>query len=395
MRCTLLWTLLLTLLASSQAVVAQIKHTPGTELGIKKAHGPILIDGKLDETDWGTAPVATDFFLNYPSDTLAPKFQTEARMTFDDHAVYIGFVCHDDQTPNVVQSLRRDFDYGSNDNATIVLGPYNDGLNGFWFSISPEGVQLEGTVAAGGQEGGGYNSNWDNKWYSKVTRHEDRWIAEIMIPFKSFRYKNGANTWDVTFVRKDVKRNETSSWIATPIQFVPSAFAYSGKLKWEEPPPIQSINISLIPYVAGGVAQDKETNPVTRSTDLQGGFDAKIGVTPSLNLDLTVNPDFSQVEVDRQVINLTRFEFQFPERRQFFLENSDLYERMGWPGIRPFFSRRVGLARDTSGTLHKVPIEYGARLSGSLSSKWRLSMLGPSPTGRTRRSPSARWPGTG
>jgi hypothetical protein len=369
------WSLLLLLTTSFQIAVAQTKHSPGTELGIRKATGPIQIDGKLDEGDWTNAALATDFFLNYPSDTLAPQFQTEARMTFDDHALYVAFVCYDNQLPNVVQSLRRDFEYGSNDNAMIVLGPYNDGLNGFFFSISPEGVQLEGTVAAGGQESGGYNSNWDNKWYSKVSRLEDRWIAEIMIPFKSFRYKNGADTWEVTFVRKDVKRNETSSWIATPIQFIPSAFAYSGKLKWEVPPPLQSVNISLIPYVAGGVAQDKTTDPVTRSTDLQGGFDAKIGVTPSLNLDLTVNPDFSQVEVDRQVINLTRFEFQFPERRQFFLENSDLYDRMGWPSVRPFFSRRVGLARDTSGTIHKVPIEYGARLSGSLSSKWRLSAL--------------------
>lgn len=356
-------------------LVAQQKNVPGRELGIRKAEMPIVLDGVLDEGPWKAAAVATNFYMNYPLDTALARFQTEARMTFDDHALYIGFVCFDDNTPNVVQSLRRDFEYLANDNVTVSLGPYNDGINGFYFAISPEGVQLEGTIAAGGQESGSYNSTWDNKWYSKVVRHEDRWIAEIMIPFKSFRYKNGADTWNVTFVRKDVKRNAVSSWIGTPIQYIPNAFAYSGKLKWEVPPPHQSLNISLIPYVAGGTAGDKTTTPETYTNDLQVGGDVKIGVTPSLNLDLTVNPDFSQVEVDRQVINLTRFEFQFPERRQFFLENSDLFDRAGWPSARPFFSRRVGLAVDTSGTIKKVPIDYGARLSGSLSSKWRLSAL--------------------
>ncbi|HEX8060081.1 MAG TPA: DUF5916 domain-containing protein, partial [Cyclobacteriaceae bacterium] len=178
-----------------------------------------------------------------------------------------------------------------------------------------------------------------------------------------------------TFLRYDLKRNRVSSWIATPIQFIPASFAYSGKLVWEEQPPRHKTNISVIPFVAGGASRDKTTDPVTRSNDLQMGMDAKIGVTPSLNLDLTINPDFSQVEVDRQVINLTRFEFQFPERRQFFLENNDLFERMGFPEARTFFSRRIGLARNTSGNLVKVPIVYGARLSGSLSKKWRLSML--------------------
>ena len=196
-----------------------------------------------------------------------------------------------------------------------------------------------------------------------------------MIPFKSFRYKNDAPFWNISFVRKDLKRNMTSAWIATPIQYPAGAFAYSGDLVWEEPPPHQSINVSLIPYVAGNSSGDKATSPETKSNDLAAGFDSKIGVTPSLNLDLTVNPDFSQVEVDRQVVNLTRFEFQFPERRQFFLENSDLFDRMGWPTARPFFSRRVGLARDSTGLVQKVPILYGVRLSGSISNKWRLSVL--------------------
>lgn len=352
------------------------KNGPGKKLSIRKTTGLITLDGILDEPDWQNADLAKDFFLNYPVDTTYAEFQTEARVTFDDHQFYVSFVCYDDKTPNVIQSLRRDYEFDFNDNMGVFIGPYNDAINGFYFVVTPMGVQLEGTIASGGADGdGSYNPTWDNKWYSKVIRHDDKWIAEIAIPFKSFRYKSDVDEWNITFLRNDLKRNRTSSWIATPIQFIPASFAYSGKLAWIDKPPRHSTNISLIPFVAGGASQDKMTNPVTKENDLQAGLDAKIGVTPSLNLDLTINPDFSQVEVDRQVINLTRFEFQFPERRQFFLENNDLFERMGFPEARTFFSRRIGLARDTSGNIVRVPILYGARLSGSLSKKWRLSLL--------------------
>ncbi len=362
------------LMLVSSLGMSQKRNSPGTGLDIVRAKGPMKIDGILDEQDWKSADVAKDFYLNYPVDTMAAPFQTEARLTFDDHALYVSFVCYDDDKPNVVQSLRRDFDYGANDNVGMFLGPYNDAINGFFFVITPEGVQLEGTIAGAGSDLMGYNSTWDNKWYSKVIKSKDRWVAEIMIPFKSFRFKR-VPEWNVTFTRFDLKRNQTSSWIRTPIQFFSQSFGYSGKLKWLDLPPEYTTNISLIPYVAGGTARDKTTTPETKSDDLQAGFDAKIGVTQSLNLDLTVNPDFSQVEVDRQVINLTRFEFQFPERRQFFLENNDLFERMGWPSARPFFSRRIGLAADSTGALRKVPILYGARLSGSIGKQWRVSML--------------------
>jgi hypothetical protein len=365
-----------TLISSSLWSQSKVKNVPGKKLSIRKAKGAITLDGKLDEPDWAEAELAGDFFLNYPVDTALAEFQTEARVTFDDHNFYVSYVCYDDNTPDVVQSLRRDFDFDTSDNIGVFIGPYNDAINGFYFIISPLGVQLEGTISSGGADGdGSYNDTWDNKWYSKTTRYEDRWIGEIAIPFKSFRYKSDVDEWNITFLRYDLKRNRTSSWIATPIQFIPASFAYSGKLAWTERPPHHTTNISLIPFIAGGASQDKTADPVVKDNDLQVGGDAKVAVTPSLNLDLTLNPDFSQVEVDRQVINLTRFEFQFPERRQFFLENNDLFERMGFPEARTFFSRRIGLARDTSGNLVKVPILYGARLSGSLSKKWRISML--------------------
>lgn len=354
--------------------VLPAQNKPGTQLPIKKISTPIVLDGKLDEEAWQDAAVATNFYMNYPYDTALAPFQTEARLAFDEHMLYVSFVCYDDDTPDLMQSLRRDFDFERTDNIGIYLGPYNDRINGFFFQVTPFGVQAEGVVSNGGAEDQSFNDTWDNKWYSKVVREKDKWVAELAIPFKSFRYKSIAE-WNVTFMRWDRKRNFASSWIATPIQFIPASFAYSGQLTWSELPPKSNGNVSIIPYVAGAASRDSEGTPTTRSTDFQAGFDAKIGITPALNLDLTVNPDFSQVEVDRQVINLTRFEFQFPERRQFFLENNDLFAGAGFPEARPFFSRRIGIARDSTGTLTRVPILYGARLSGSINENWRLSVL--------------------
>ena len=351
------------------------QNQPGTGLGIKKSNGEIVLDGVLDEPAWQIADVADDWYEHFPVDTIKAPFQTEARMTFDDEALYVSFVCYDDGSPNVINSLRRDFNYELNDNVGLTIGPYNDRLNGFFFVITPKGVQMEGTVVGGGSGDSSFNIFWDNKWYSEVKHYEDKWIAEIAIPFKSFRYKSDINEWNIAFDRWDLKRNNKSSWIQTPIQYVTASFAYGGQLIWEDPIPPAKTNISIIPYIAGSASRNNETEPKTNSSDFQAGFDAKIGVTPSMNLDLTVNPDFSQVEVDRQVINLTRFEFQFPERRQFFLENSDLFDLAGFPTSRAFFSRRIGLVQDTTGVFQKVPIAYGARLSGSLNKNWRLAVM--------------------
>lgn len=355
-------------------LLANAQNQPGAVLRIKKAGSPIVLDGILDEPAWSEADVAGNWYLNYPVDTARAPYQTEARLTFDDGALYISFVCYDDDSPDIINSLRRDFDPELNDYVGVSIGPYNDRINGFFFIITPKGIQLEGTITGGGN-GGGFNSYWDNKWFSKVVRHPDKWIVEMAIPFKSFRYKSDIREWNISFDRWELKRNLKSSWIRTPIQYTTASFAYGGQLLWEDPIPPAKTNISFIPYLAGSTARNNEAKPPSKSSDLQAGFDAKIGVTPSMNLDLTVNPDFSQVEVDRQVINLTRFEFQFPERRQFFLENSDLFDLAGFPNARPFFSRRIGLAPDSSKIFKRVPILYGARLSGSLNEKWRIGLM--------------------
>jgi hypothetical protein len=167
--------LCLVFLAFPSFVMAQ--NTPGTSLHIRKAHEKIVLDGKLDEPAWKDAQIADDWFLNYPVDTLRSPFQTEARVTFNDDFFYVSFVCYDDESPDLINSLRRDFDFPLNDNVGVNLGPYNDGLNGFFFSVTPAGVQREGIISGGGSGTDAFNHTWDNKWYSEVVRYPDRWIV--------------------------------------------------------------------------------------------------------------------------------------------------------------------------------------------------------------------------
>jgi hypothetical protein len=139
----------------------------------------------------------------------------------------------------------------------------------------------------------------------------------------------------------------------------------TGTLLWDEPPPTAGSNISIIPYALGGISKDYENKKTTAYRKDIGG-DVKIAVTSSLNLDLTINPDFSQAEVDKQIVNLDRYELFFPEKRQFFLENADLFANFGYATIRPFFSRRIGL---------NAPIRFGDRLSGKLDKNWRIGLM--------------------
>ena len=352
--------------------VSQVKNAPGKEFPVGKAVDKIQLDGELLEQTWKQAQRGGDFFMSKPIDSIPPVNQTFFQIAFDDDFLYVAFECMDDGGAPIVQSLRRDFEFRENDNVGFYIYPFNDFTNGFYFNVMPYGVQREGLIVNGGSVSDDFSSFWDNKWYTGAKRYADRWIVELAIPLKSIRYNR--DTWHFNVLRNDLERNEVSSWVATPFQYLPAAANWSGKISWTDQLPKPGLNVSLIPYVAGSVEQDNE-NDTSADGDVTVGFDAKVGLTPSLNLDLTFNPDFSQVEVDRQVINLTRFEVNFPERRQFFLENSDLFSQPGFPDSRPFFSRRIGLASDTTNALRKVPILYGARVSGKLGNDWRIGLM--------------------
>jgi hypothetical protein len=337
------------------------KNNEDYKINIREITSPLRIDGIIDSA-WLDCEVASDFYMVLPMDTSAARVRTDVRMAYDDQNLYLLAVCfHAVPGPYYVESLRRDFVFGKNDNFLLFMDPFEDQTNGFSFGANAAGAQWDGIM----YEGGKVDLSWDNKWSSEVKNYDDKWVLEMAIPFKTIRYKKGITNWGINFSRLDLKTTEKSSWAPVPRQFPTASLAYTGTLVWDQPPPDAGANVSVIPYVLGGVSKNHLTNEdISYRKDI--GTDAKIAVTSSLNLDLTINPDFSQVEVDRQVTNLERFELFFPERRQFFLENGDLFANFGYSTIRPFFSRRIGLG---------VPIQFGARLSGKINKDWRIGAM--------------------
>ena len=337
------------------------------KLPVWEASTKMLLDGVLDEPAWQEAKVASGFFQNFPMDSAYATLPTEVRMAFDEAFLYIGATVYQNRADYIITSLKRDFEDGGSDEFAVNIDPFKDKVNGFHFAVTPFNVRREGII----DNGTNVNRDWDNKWYSEVKNYEDYWVVEMAIPVKTLRYSRveGPNTWRINFTRLAIKQNERSSWAPVPRQFTINHLAYTGLLEWENPPPKPGFNISVIPYLTASTGKDFENEGAAES-NFDAGGDIKIAITPSLNLDLTFNPDFSQVEVDRQITNLSRFELFFPERRQFFLENEDLFSRFGFPNSRPFFSRRIGLSGQG-----QVPIIAGARLSGKLDDNWRIGLL--------------------
>ncbi|MBA4853972.1 carbohydrate binding family 9 domain-containing protein [Emticicia sp. BO119] len=372
---------ILCVLSSLSAQDNKTSNEEKYSIHIKKSAAPIKLDGLLDEEIWKTADVAKDFFLNRPYDSSFAQLQTEVRLAFDDNFLYVGAICYQPRSTYTIASLKRDFEPGTSDVFVVNLDTFKDRLNAFQFVTNPYGVQREGLIYNGGE----ISNYWDNKWYLHVKNYEEYWVVEMAIPFKTIRYKviDEQNTWRINFTRNVLKRNEQSSWSPVPRNFAPSNLAFTGLMIWDEKPPKPGANVSVIPYISLATQKDFPRNEEDLSPSATSnaypkgiGLDAKVAVTPSLNLDLTVNPDFSQVEVDKQVTNLSRFELFFPERRQFFLENNDLFGTFGFPDTRPFFSRRIGITRNpNTGLNQQVPILAGARLSGKLNDKWRIGLM--------------------
>jgi hypothetical protein len=368
------------------ATLAKAVPVTVKSLNISQSTSKIQIDGVLDEPSWQIAEQAVNFHQRFPADSSLASTITEVRMTYDDEFLYIGATCYDKtEGKYVVESLRRDFESRGNDAFNIVIDPHSDLINGFLFGITPFGVQRESLIINGGGGRSDENTSWDNVWFSEVSTHKDHWVVEIAIPFNTLRYEEGVDKWRINFVRVNYKDNEHSNWNWVPRTFSSTSLAHTGELQWDKPLKENRRNLALIPYASAGVGKDYEgTDPARFIRGI--GTDAKIGLTSSLNLDLTVNPDFSQVEVDQQVTNLDRFEIFFPEKRQFFLENSDIFDEFGYQSsspnnvggnaIRPFFSRRIGIAVDTATGLNvENPIYLGARMSGRVNEDWRMGIM--------------------
>ena len=337
------------------------------QLHIQPTTVKIKIDGILDEPVWSTSEVAKDFKKKYPNDIGEVKRQTEVRFTYDNENIYFGFKVYDSGTA-ISRSLKRDVGNEGNDGVGIMLDPLNKKTNGFFFMVSALNVQSEDQLSLTFQDKPTWS--WDTKWFSATKDYGNYWIAEVMIPLKSIRYDPKQLQWGINFLRADAKNNEYSTWTKVPPIFKSYDLGYMGLLNWPSATPASKNNIIFLPFISGSTGEDQE-NGKSLNTSATGGFDAKVALNASLNLDLTVNPDFSQVEIDQQVTNLTRFDIFLPEKRGFFLENSDLFSNFGMPFIKPFYSRTIGLDKDGN----RIPILFGARLSGNIDPATRIGFM--------------------
>jgi len=341
---------------------------------VKHINQEIAIDGVLDESSWSEAKAATNFFQYFPTDTEQAKRQAEIKFMFDDRNLYVGIKVYAKGKDYIVPSLRRDFRAGGSDNITLMFDTFNDGTNAYVFGSNPYGVRREILLSGGGNDLRGFNEAWDTKWFGESKIHDDYYILEWKIPLSAFKYREGETKWRFNSYHFDTQDNERNTWINIPQNQFIFNLAFMGDMIFERPLGKSKSPISLIPYISTITGNDFETKKSI--SDFKIGGDVKMTIANSMNLDITINPDFSQVEVDQQVTNLTRFEVGLPERRQFFIENSDLFADFGDNrDANPFFSRRIGIAKDTNDDNIENRIIAGVRLSGKLNNNLRVGIL--------------------
>ena len=337
----------------------------------------INVDGIADESEWDKAKFNSEFWQYFPLDSIKAPDQTKFKILYNNENLYVLIVSDFQDSKYVVSSLKRDWSSRNNDSMTLVLDTFNDATNAFLFGISAEGVRREGLISNGGNSsnrGRDFSFSWDVKWEGEVSTNKNILIAELKIPLSSLRYDDKSAKWRINIYKTDIGKNVVSSWAKIPRNLSRASLAFMGNLNFEKPLGKSKTPIFLIPYTSGLTGNNFEDQKGISSFGLGG--DAKLSIGSGMVLDLTYNPDFSQVEVDDQIINLTRFEVRLPEKRQFFLQNSDLFSSFGNSySAQPFFSRRIGVAKDLDGNTIQNKIIVGARLSGKINKNLRLGFL--------------------
>ena len=340
-------------------------------LAAHAVRGTVTVDGRLDEQEWRDAPLASGFVQSEPHTGQPATESTEVRVLFDDERIYIGAYLHDsDPSRIVINELKKDFNEEQQDDFEVLLDTFHDRRNGFVFITNVEGARADRQVANEGRE---TNASWDAIWTVKTQRVSDGWTVEMAIPFRTLRFDFAkAQNWGINFARRIRRKNEVDFWAPVPRAFGLSRVSLAGELTGIVHGH-SARDLRVKPYTAARSIREVGGTRFGNSTD--AGLDLKYGVTQGLTLDVTVNPDFAQVEADEQQVNLTQFSQFFPEKREFFLENSGIFyvgdaARNNRVTATPtpdedmllFFSRRIGLSPDGK----SVSIPAGLRLTGSV-----------------------------
>ena len=333
----------------------------------RRIRSAIKFDGYLNEQDWRLADPATHFMQREPDNGKPATERTEVRIIYDRENLYIGVLCFDSQPDKIIaNTLVRDSNQEGDDQVTIVIDTYLDHRTGFVFTVNPNGARFDAFQFAPERDP---NENWNGVWDVRARITPEGWQAEILIPFKTLRFRNRKEqVWGINFQRIIQRKNEEDLWSGYTynegIAYLASAGELHGLVDLQ-----RGHQIELFPYAKFGMQKQDSDNP-SQDTITKTGFNLKYGVTPTLTADFTVNTDFAQVEADQERINLTRFDLYYPEKREFFLEGADIFRFGSFHSGQVFYSRRIGLSEDGE----QVPILSGARLTGR-AGKYSIGVL--------------------
>jgi len=331
--------ILLKVNSQEQKTKVPVKIYTTKALGQEKAP---LIDGLLDDASWNLVEWGVDFIENEPDENTPPTFQTKFKIIYDDKNLYVGIKSLDAAPDSIVNRLsRRDGFVG--DRVNVLIDSYHDKRTGFVFTVTSAGVKGDEIATDNGDN---IDDSWNPVWYTKTNIDSEGWTAEMKIPLSQLRFgKSKEQIWGLNVVRRIFRKNETSLWQRIPVDaagFVSEAGELHGLIDLI---PQKQLEIQPFTVLQYDTFPKEEGNPFRDGDDfkLNGGLDAKIGITNDLTLDLTVNPDFGQVEADPAAISLDGFEIFFREQRPFFVENKNIFDyRLGGNQDNLFFSRRIG-----------------------------------------------------
>lgn len=323
----------------------------------------ITVDGKFDEPVWSKLPAYTGFYNYLPTDIGLAENQTSVKIFHNKEYLYVRAIYYDSNEKTQVNTLKRDASIFLSDAFIMILDTQNQEQNGYFFAVNALGTQTDGLI---GRENEVYNLSfsWNTIWQSKAILNGTKKQYEIAIPLKSLNFNKDNGVFGVQFYVRDIKNNSWTILKNVKRNYANLDLRFTEKLTIENLPEKANSRFSVTPSVTANFMEDIAKN--SDQTSFKPSLDVQYNLTSSLKLDTTINPDFSQIDVDQQVTNLTRFAVNFPEQRNFFLENADLFSNLGVEGVNPFYSRRIGANN---------PIQFGLKLSGNVSPKTRIGVL--------------------
>lgn len=306
--------------------------------------GKITVDGILNEAEWKNAPVAKDFVFSWPTPGKKATQRTEARIIYDDFALYVSAYCYDTKADSIAKVLNKRDDMSNSDFFGFLIDTYKDGQNAVEFDVSPANIQRDVKYSQANADGNngngnGEDSNWDAVWKSSTKMMPDGYVVEMEIPYAAIRFpKQAEQTWHLNFFRRIFRLGENESW--NTIKAEESGMIRQSGLFTSIKNIKAPLRLSVTPFLSlyGEDYFDKNSEPKnSASGSYNAGMDLKYGINEAFTLDATIIPDFGQVRSDNRVVNLTPFEVRFDENRPFFMEGTELFNKGGL-----FYSRRIG-----------------------------------------------------